>query len=278
MIFLAYLFISSIAWTLFDLARKHLAHHERPLALTLAFNLGAFPLYLAAWYGSAEGWGAAEYWQPALVASILAAIAAVGFISALKLGDIARVVPVLALTPIISTLFAGFVLGESLTLIQWGAMLITVVAIAGAQGGIAYVRSKPFLLMLLVSICWGLGIVFDKLALQHAGPLFHGVIQTFNVAVVLILFAFMTRQSIAIKGSWIRLIPALLVFVIAVVMQWMSLEQVDAGIVETVKRSVGIIGALIGGVLIFRERLRVSQIVWCVVILLGIPVILQPEF
>lgn len=278
MMFLAYLFISSIAWTLFDLARKHLAHNERPLALTLAFNLGAFPLYLAAWYGSAEGWGAAEYWQPALVASILAAIAAVGFISALKLGDIARVVPVLALTPIISTLFAGFVLGESLTLIQWGAMLITVVAIAGAQGGIAYVRSKPFLLMLLVSICWGLGIVFDKLALQHAGPLFHGVIQTFNVAVVLILFAFMTRQSIAIKGSWIRLIPALLVFVIAVVMQWMSLEQVDAGIVETVKRSVGIIGALIGGVLIFRERLRVSQIVWCVVILLGIPVILQPEF
>jgi multidrug transporter EmrE-like cation transporter len=67
------------------------------------------------------------------------------------------------------------------------------------------------------------------------------------------------------------------VFVLAVVMQWMALEAGDAGIVETVKRSVGMLGALIGGVLIFNERVRRSQIMWCVVILLCIPVILQPE-
>tara|TARA_B110000211_G_scaffold113609_1_gene131835 strand:+ start:4837 stop:5682 length:846 start_codon:yes stop_codon:yes gene_type:complete len=277
MIFLAYLFISSLAWTLFDLARKHLVHHEQPLALTVAFNVGALPLYLGAWWLSSEQWAASDYWPPAFVAAILAAIAAVGFITALKLGDIARVVPVLALTPIVSTVIAGFMLEESLTLIQWCAMLITVVAIVGAQGGVSYIRGKPFVLMLMVSLCWGGGIVFDKLALRHTGPLFHGVVQTFCVAAVLVCFAFMAKRNITLQGAWYRLIPALFVFVLAVVMQWMALEEIDAGIVETVKRSIGILGALIGGVLIFRERLKRSQIIWCVVILLCIPVILQPE-
>ena len=87
----------------------------------------------------------------------------------------------------------------------------------------------------------------------------------------------MAKRNITLQGAWYRLIPALFVFVLAVVMQWMALEEIDAGIVETVKRSIGILGALIGGVLIFRERLKRSQILWCVVILLCIPVILQPE-
>jgi len=87
----------------------------------------------------------------------------------------------------------------------------------------------------------------------------------------------MAKRNLTIQGTWCRLVPALFVFVLAVVMQWMALEEIDTGIVETVKRSVGILGALIGGVLIFHERIRRSQIIWCVVILLCIPVILQPE-
>lgn len=277
MSYLVFLLVSSVSWTLFDLARKKLALNEQPLALTIAFNVGAFPLYLCAWWLSQEGLSVAGYWQPSIIAASFAAIAAVGFVTALKLGDVSRVVPVLALTPVISTLAAGMALGESLTLMQWIAMLVMVVAIAGAQGGIKHIRSKPFVLMLLVSFCWGVGIVFDKLALQHSGPLFHGVIQTLLVAVALLVFALMTKRSAIVQSPLYRLLPALLLFVLAVVTQWWALAGLDTGIVETVKRSVGIVGALLGGVMLFRERLSIYQTVWCCVILLGIPVVLQPD-
>ncbi|MAE35358.1 MAG: hypothetical protein CMH97_08990, partial [Oceanospirillaceae bacterium] len=137
---IAFLFISAICWTLFDLSRKKLVANETPLALTLAFNVGAIPLYLAAYFIASDSSVSAGYWLPSLVAATLAAMAAVGFITALKLGDVARVIPVLALTPVISTLAAGWLLGESLSLYQWLAMLVTVVAIGGAQGGLHHVK------------------------------------------------------------------------------------------------------------------------------------------
>ena len=131
--------------------------------------------------------------------------------------------------------------------------------------------------MLLVSLCWGVGIVFDKLALQHSGALFHGVVQTLLVAVALLVFAAVTKRSVCIKSPLYHLLPALFVFVLAVTAQWWALAEIDAGVVETVKRSVGIVGALLGGVILFRERLGAGQIMWCCVILVGIPVVLQTD-
>ena len=219
----------------------------------------------------------AGYWLPSLVAATLAAMAAVGFITALKLGEVARVIPVLALTPVISTLAAGWLLGESLSLYQWLAMLVTVVAIGGAQGGLHHVKGKPFMLMLLVCFGWGVGIVFDKQALEHSGPFFHGVIQTTLGSLLIATYALATRTPARLQGRALRLVPALLVFVGAVVFQWLALDGLDAGIVETVKRSVGIVGALLGGLLLFREAISKVQVFWCIVILACIPVILQPE-
>ena len=274
---IAFLFISAICWTLFDLSRKKLVANETPLALTLAFNVGAIPLYLAAYFIASDSTVSAGYWPPSLVAASLAAMAAVGFITALKLGDVAKVIPVLALTPVISTLAAGWLLDESLSVYQWLAMLVTVVAIGGAQGGLHHVKGKPFLLMLLVCFGWGVGIVFDKQALEHSGPFFHGVVQTTLGSLLIATYAFTTKTPARLQGQALRLIPALLVFVGAVVFQWLALDGLDAGIVETVKRSVGIVGALLGGLLLFREAITKVQVFWCIVILACIPVILQPE-
>jgi len=274
---LVFLLVSAISWTLFDLARKKLVANEAPLALTIAFNLGAMPLYGVAWWLSNEGLATPEYWLPSAIAALLAALAAVGFITALKLGDIARVIPVLALTPVISTLVAGLVLDERLSVMQWAAMLLTVVAIGGAQGGLHHVRGKPFLLMLLVCLGWGAGIVFDKQALAHSGPFFHGVVQTALGSAMLIAYALVSGSAAWLTHSAVRVVPALLVFVTAVVFQWLALTELDAGVIETVKRSVGIIGALIAGALVFNEKISRSQVLWCLVILAGIPVILQPE-
>ena len=75
---IAFLFISAICWTLFDLSRKKLVANETPLALTLAFNVGAIPLYLAAYFIASDSSVSAGYWLPSLVAATLAAMAETG--------------------------------------------------------------------------------------------------------------------------------------------------------------------------------------------------------
>lgn len=284
---IVFLLLSALGWTLFDFARKKLVAGETPLALTIAFNVGAIPLYCLAFFLSTESEKLVlgvdfsalnfSYWVPSFIAAVLTAVAAVAFITALKLGDIARVIPVLALTPVISTLTAGWLLGESLDLVQWLAMIVTIVATIGAQGGVHHVRGKPFLLMLLVCLGWGTCIVFDKQALLHSGPFFHGIVQTILGSILLFAYALVSTTSIHIQNGVIRLLPALIIFVAAVVFQWLALTALDAGIVETVKRSIGIIGALIGGVLLFKEIITRNQVLWCLVIVAFIPIILQPE-
>ena len=51
---IVFLFVSALCWTLFDFARKKLVASETPLALTVAFNVGAIPLYCLAFFLSAE--------------------------------------------------------------------------------------------------------------------------------------------------------------------------------------------------------------------------------
>lgn len=272
-----YLLLSALSWTLFDLARKKLVVTESPMILTLAFNLGTFPLYLA----GCLIWGSVSvtsgYWIPGLISALIAVTTALGIFTALKYGEFSRVIPVLALTPVVSTLSAGVFLDESLSVWQWIAMLTVIGAIVGAQGGLHHVRSKSFVLMLGVSVGWGVGTVVDKIALQHAGPFFHGMIQTALVSGSMILFYLIYRQRLTLTGRVFALLPALTLFFLAVVLQWLALPVIDAGVVETVKRSVGIIGALVAGYFVFREPISRAQVFWCLLILAGIPVILQPE-
>ncbi|MDF1764192.1 MAG: DMT family transporter [Oleibacter sp.] len=272
-----FLLISALSWSLFDLTRKQLVSTRSPLALSITLNLGALPVYLVAFWLTGAETLTSGYWLPGFIAASLAALAAVGFITALKLGDIARVVPLLSMTPVISTLGAYFFLDEILTVWQWLAMIIIVVAIIGVQGGIRFVRGKPFLLMAMVSTCWGIGIVFDKMALQHAPPVLHGVIQTSIVSGLLIAFALLRQQRVIAEGSLLKVIPAMAVFVIAVIAQWTAMRDIDAGIVETVKRSIGILGAMFWGFLLFKERIKLIQIMCACVIIVCMIVILLPN-
>ena len=254
--------------------RKQLGAGWSPLVLTFWVTLGVLPLYFLFWLLSAESVAASGYWWSACIGILLAACAAVLFVQALQLGDMAKLLPILALTPIVATITGGILLHESMSLTQWFAMLVAVIAVIGVQGGIGQVKVMPFTLMLIVACCWGVGIVLDKMALQHSGPMFHGVFQNIGVVGLLGLMIFKRRETL-IQSSLIPLIPAVALFMLAVVGQWLALSGLDSGIVEIVKRSIGIIGALVLGRLFFQENVSLGQVLWCSVIVVALAVILN---
>ena len=286
------LLIASISWSLFDLTRKHLSQQWQPLPLAFALNLGVVPLYLLLWLGNGAVMAEVAYWPAGLTSVLLASVAAVAFVAALKSGELSRLIPVLALTPVIAALAGWVMLDEQLTLLQWLAMLITVIAIVGIQGSVQgsvhggvkggvkgslhRVSGKPFLLMLLVAVCFGLVVVTDKIALQHAPMMMHGVVQ--GAGVSLLLGTLVLRQRPAFSGhQLVSLLPALLLFSTAVLGQWFALLNLEAGVVELVKRSIGIIGALLLGRLLFHEQITLSQVLWSILITGMIAIMLNPE-
>ncbi len=270
------------------MTRKHLSQQWQPLPLAFALNLGVVPLYLLLWLGSGAGMAEVSYWPAGLTSVVLASVAAVAFVAALKSGELSRLIPVLALTPVIAALAGWLMLDEQLTLLQWLAMLITVIAIVGVQasvkggvngsvkGSLHRVSGKPFLLMLLVAVCFGLVVVTDKIALQHGPMMMHGVVQ--GAGVSLLLGTLVLRQRPAFSGrQFVSLLPALLLFSIAVLGQWFALLNLEAGVVELVKRSIGIIGALLLGRLLFHEQITRSQVLWSILITGMIAIMLSPQ-
>ena len=271
--------ISALAWSLFDLARKQLTAYCQPLPLSIWLAAGVIPLYALLWLAGGADRPQPAYWFPALVSLVTAAIASVSFIKALSVGRIAMLIPLLSFTPVVAALLSWLLLGEALTLVQGIAVAVIVGAIFVLHGGWKLLADPSHAgagagLMLLVALCWGTGIVFDKWALASATVYFHGMIQSLGM-VSLLYPAWLLTDGRHGQASWLprfsgrplSMLLALAVFALAVSSQWQALVSVHPGVVETVKRGVGILGAALWGVWFFGEQVKRWQLALMLVII-----------
>ncbi|MAD46610.1 MAG: hypothetical protein CMI02_19015 [Oceanospirillaceae bacterium] len=270
--------ISAVAWSLFDLARKHLTASVAPLVLSFWLAACVAPVYLLVWLFSGATAPAAGYWLPGCISLLAAAVASFSFIKALASGEMARLIPVLSLTPVFASVFSWLLLNETIRAGQGVAIVTIVVAIFLLQGGAKLLRDPShagpgFALMLLVSVCWGVGAVFDKWALQSAPISFHGTFQSGGTALLTYLAYLLLevrKQQAPAFPVFTAPLPFLLmavaVFAVAVSCQWMAITQIHPGVVETIKRGTGILGAALWGVWLFNESVSRWQLLLMAVI------------
>ncbi len=236
---MSFMLLSALAWSLFDLARKKLTAHAQPLTLAIWLSAGVTPLYLLLWLSRGASLPEAGYWLPGLVSLLVSALASVCYIKALSVGRIALLVPVLSFTPVVAAVLSAGLLGERLSGVQLLAMLSIVLAIFLLHSGWnLLLRPKEagagLGLMLVVALCWGTGIVFDKMALTSATVFFHGLIQSAGMCLVLLLAysvdSLRRRDRLSVprySGPWGLMALALLVFVLAVSGQWLVCQKPD---------------------------------------------------
>jgi len=278
---MSFMLLSALAWSLFDLARKKLTAHAQPLTLAIWLSAGVTPLYLLLWLSRGASLPEAGYWLPGLVSLLVSALASVCYIKALSVGRIALLVPVLSFTPVVAAVLSAGLLGERLSGVQLLAMLSIVLAIFLLHSGWnLLLRPKEagagLGLMLVVALCWGTGIVFDKMALTSATVFFHGLIQSAGMCLVLLLAysvdSLRRRDRLSVprySGPWGLMALGLLVFVLAVSGQWLAVTEIHPGIVETVKRGVGIIGAACWGLWLFGEKVKPWQLLLMLLIIVA---------
>ncbi|PCK32688.1 EamA family transporter [Pseudoalteromonas piscicida] len=260
---------SALHWAVFDFLRKRLASYYSAAQMSVIFSLLVLPAYVGYWLVADKQLPNSDYLTPAIASGILAAIGSVNFIQALALGRMAVILPLLSVTPALAGVFAWLLLGEPLTVLQ--ACLIAVIVAASflLQGGRFSFQEPGAKQVAITSVCWGLCIVFDKQALQYSSLSFHAGFLTFMVFVVnfICLRPQFKRQNFKRHG-WLWVLSSL-VFAAAVISQMQALTEIQPGLVEGLKRAIGIVSASMLGMWFFKEAISRREWLMIMVILLS---------
>ena len=271
---------SSLAWAGLDIVRKQLADKIPTLALAAMLSLGQAPAFAIWWWMSGGEIGSAEYFAPASAGLILNIAANIWFLMAMRASPFSVSIPFLSFTPVFSALIAIPVLDEMPTLTQLvgifavvvGAVVITSDGAVDEDGGRirlwrAFLKERGAVYMTLVALCWSATTVLDKLATSHADLPIHALVM--NCGVGIILGAFLLAQGRAREFAGARrhpwaLILGMLVGGAAFAFQLLAIQGLLVGVVETVKRAVGLLIALVIGRLAFGEAVTGPRIIGAV--------------
>lgn len=278
---LALAFGSALGWSGLDLFRKKLTRDVDALSIgwgltvwfTLFFGVGC---WLDGSAAPREG-----YWTPFGVSVVLQSIAHLGILYSLALAPVSRVIPLLSLTPLMATLASGVVLGERLSALQWLGMILAV--LGAASLGLSKSESgRPTLdrgtvLMLIAAAAISASAPFDKHAVERASVPLHGMLQNIGITLVLLpIVILQKRWRDSVHALTRRPLLALTagVGVTAIALQFMSYQGTMVGIVETIKRVVGVALALVMGRILFAETISSRMILSALIMTAGVVLVL----
>jgi drug/metabolite transporter (DMT)-like permease len=259
--------ISSLSWSFFDLSRKKLAVDLSPVPVVAWLTLFQGFVFLVLSIVDVWQMPVASYWAPFVASVALNAFANIWFVESVSLAPFSLAIPILSLTPVFSSLGGLMMLGESVTARQ--ALGISIVVLAtlgigffGTAGATREVRDpskvrRGLFLMAVVALLFALTPVVDKICLRTMPVLNeHGALQCLATAACLFSWIWwrgggVPFSQIQKRGVWF--VAAILFASSAVYFQFWSIQFIPVGIFEALKRSCGLVTALVLGTLVFRE-------------------------
>lgn len=277
---------SSLGWAGFDLLRKLLLKEVPPVGLLFLLAAGSGALFAVWTVVDGAFRPGPGYWLPALTAVLLNIAANLLLLQGMRIAPLSVTVPLLSLTPAFATLLAIPLLGERPT--GRGALGILMV-IAGAVWLHWQPREKPAhpadtgalkgaLMVAATALCWSMTIPLDKMAVERAPAQFHGFFLNLGVAAgVLVVLLMQGRLG---EVGKVRAVPGLLALALvvssaALALQLLALPHVYVGTVETLKRGIGNVMALLSGGIFFSETVTVRRVLAVVLMAVGVGLILS---
>ena len=265
--------ISGLCWGALDAVRKQLAAHLEALPLTAWLVFGQLPVFTL-WVVLSEQYHiSAEWLAPGLSVSALALFAAILFVRAVQVSPLSLVIPMLSLTPAFAILISALTLGERPTQLQLigvgfvvsGALIL---GRAGTQTQGRGWREPGLWMMTAVAWCWACTLTLDKLALRHADVPIHALAQSVVIGLsVLIILALRSElgRLRSLRGQVKLYLFAVGLGSLATGLQLIAVKSVLVGVVEGIKRSLGLTLAVANGALFFGEPLtplKLFAVLW----------------
>jgi drug/metabolite transporter (DMT)-like permease len=281
--------LSSLAWGGFDALRKLLVDRIAPITLVCLLTLASVPLF-GAWVAF-DGMPAVRpgYALPALASVVLNVVANLAYIAALRTGALSVTIPLLSLTPAFTALMAIPLLGERPSFVQAIGILLVVLGALSlnlpadevvSPAGVwrSWRRSPGALWMVAVALLWSLTVPLDKMALEQASGPFHGLVLNAGVACAT-LFGLAAQSRLRELGQVRKVLgpffTALVVSAVALGLQLLAIQYIFVSLVETLKRGIGNVLAVILGRVLFAEPVTGRKIAAVVLMALGVALLLR---
>jgi uncharacterized membrane protein len=271
---------SSLAWSAHDVSRKFLVGRIRPVPLAFLLTAAAAPLF--GLWTVIDGVPAVQpgYALPAVSSVLLNIAANLMFFAALRSSALSVTIPLLSLTPVFTALLAIPMLGEVPATRQW---LGIVLVVAGAFA-LNLPAERPYwrwergaALMASVALLWSLTVPLDKLAMARASAPLHATVLCGGVAIgVLAVLVWQRRlgelaELRRVKGVFVL---ALATSLAALGLQLLAMQQVWVGLVETLKRGLGNVSAVVFGRAVFGEPVTLRKLLAVGLMAAGVALIL----
>ncbi len=280
-----YALLGALAWATLDALRKRLSDALDVIALSAWLNGGAVPAFVVWFVASGAGWPDGGYLAPGLGSLAVGLAAQLLFLLALRWAGLARTIPMLALTPALSSFLAWLALGElptagegmGLVLIVVGCLANGLLAARDLPSTAALHPGRGMLAMATVAVLWSASGVVDKVALQHAAPAAHATFVASGTLLVLLGVLLARRRLGSLVPSSVDrgpLLAAVATLGAAYGLQLLAVQAIEVGLVEGVKRGLGVPAALLSGWAFFGEAVPVSRQLAAGVVVLGL-VLLQ---
>lgn len=281
--------VSSLSWSFFDLSRKKLAVDLAPVPVVAWLTLFQGLVFLVLSFFDAWVMPPSSYWAPFLASVALNAFANIWFVESVSLAPFSLAIPILSLTPVFSSIGGLMMLNESLTVRQ----AVGIAIVVGATLCIGYFGTtsaresevhnargvrKGLFLMAIVALLFALTPVVDKLCLKAMPGLNeHGTLQCFATAACLAIWIRVRGGGVAfsrIRARLVWFVAAIVFASSAVYFQFWSIQFISVGIFEALKRSCGLVTALVLGYFVFREAFTWTKLILVCVMGAGIFVLL----
>lgn len=276
--------VAALGWSLFDLLRRLLTPRMVAWALVVWVTVPALPL-VAAWAWTAGDWRlGAGYFAPGLASVSLNVLANFAYFRAFQLSPLSVTLPMLSLTPVFSSLLGAAALGEPVSargaagilLVVAGAFVLSTSTVRDpAVRGLRFERGS--LVMGLVALCWSATMLLDKLALAHASPPIHALILNAGTAAGGCAALALGRQLGAlsgVRGSFGLLLAAVASGVAALGAQLVAIQSLSIGLVETIKRGIGGVLAVVWGRTLFGEPIAPRKLSALALLIGGVALLL----
>lgn len=274
--------LAAFSWSLYDLERRFLAARVQALALVAWVTAGAIvPLAAWAWMSGSQH-VEPGYWLPATASVALNLLANFAYFRSLQLAPISQTVPMLSFTPAFAGILAALFLGErlglravgGLCLVVVGALLLTLRPGSGLRGlFVGLLQDRGCRLMIGVAFLWSATPLLDKLALAQATPHLHALYLNGGVAVGALIVLAGQRELAklgALRGSGWLLLVTIATGALALGSQLVALGTVPVGFLETVKRGVGGVLAVVWGRTLLSEPVTLAKVSAVALMTLGV--------
>ncbi len=272
-----------------DYFRKAAADHVPPVVLLTVFVVGQVPI-LGAWVWVTDGFTLTDgYWPYGLVTAATGLLANLFFLLALRISSLSLTVPVLGLVPVITTVFAAIALDEIPTTQQSAGIALSVLGLLSLYvpednpNPIAVIKrfatDKGARYMLAVAVLWSATAPLDKASMALSSPETHGFIQVCLMSIALVAYLLIAQQQRALSIAKDALRPAVLASAAAGVAygcQLLAYQMTLIGAVESLKRVIGLLSALLLGRIFLGEPLTTPKLIGIALMIIGVPLIILP--